>query len=66
MAVTAEELVKKAKECGYDKCGIIPVEQMAGYADSLDEREKRLPETKEFYDKFRPFADPRGQYPTLR
>ena len=28
MAVTAEALVKKAKECGYDKCGIIPVEQM--------------------------------------
>ena len=47
-------MIKKAKECGYDKCGIIPVEQMAGYADSLDEREKRLPETKEFYDKFRP------------
>ena len=63
MAVTTEDLVKKAKECGYDKCGIIPVEQMAGYADSLDEREERLPETKEFYDKFRPFADPRAQYP---
>lgn len=66
MAVTAEELVKKAKECGYDKCGIIPVEQMAGYADSLDEREERLPETKEFYDKFRPFADPRAQYPWVK
>ena len=54
---------EEGKECGYDKCGIIPVEQMAGYADSLDEREERLPETKEFYDKFRPFADPRAQYP---
>ena len=66
MAITAEELVKKAKECGYDKCGIIPVEQMAGYEDSLDEREERLPETKEFYDKFRPFADPRAQYPWVK
>ena len=66
MAVTTEDLVKKAKECGYDKCGIIPVEQMAGYADSLDEREERLPETKEFYDKFRPFADPRAQYPWVK
>ena len=58
MAATAEELVNKAKECGYDKCGIIRAGEMAGYAEKLEQREERFPEARGEYEKFRAFAAP--------
>nr|WP_288868379.1 hypothetical protein [uncultured Blautia sp.] len=42
---TALQIVEKAEELGYDKCGIIPVSQMSGYADKLEQRIHRFPET---------------------
>jgi epoxyqueuosine reductase len=60
---SALNIVEKAKELGYDTCGILPVSQMSGYAEKLEERIQRFPETKEKYSRFRAFATPQKTYP---
>lgn len=59
---TALDIVNKAKELGFDKCGIIPVEMMSGYEEKLEERIKHFPQTKEKYEAFRSFAHLRDNY----
>lgn len=64
--VAAARLVEKAVELGYDKCGIVPLERMAGYARHLDRRMRDFPETRTRYEKFHAFAVPQKQYPWAR
>lgn len=63
MAVTALDIVEKAIELGFDKCGIIPVEQMGGYEVRLEERMNHFPQTKDKYEGFRRFAHLQKDYP---
>lgn len=63
MAVSAAEIVEKAIELGYDKCGIIPVEMMRGYEAKLEERMEHFPETRRKYEGFRKFAYPEKEFP---
>lgn len=63
MAVSAAEIVEKAIELGYDKCGIIPVEMMRGYEARLEERMEHFPETRRKYEGFRKFAHPEKEFP---
>lgn len=58
----ALQIVEKAKELGYDKCGIIPVNQMSGYADKLEQRIQRFPETEKNLSKFRSFSRPQEKF----
>lgn len=64
--VTAVEIIEKAKEFGYDKCGIVPLDRMAGYEDKLNERMERFPETRERYEGLRKFAYPQKKFPWAR
>jgi epoxyqueuosine reductase len=61
--LTAEQIVSAAKRCGFDKCGIIPVEKMAGYETRLDKRMERFPETRSHYEDLRGYAHPQEQFP---
>ncbi len=45
----ARLIQKKALELGYEKCGIISVETMGGYAEKLTERVQKVPESGAFY-----------------
>ncbi len=63
MTVNASDIVKKAIELGFDKCGIIPVEKMRGYETRLEERMAYFPETREKYEGFRSFAHVQKKYP---
>lgn len=63
MEITALDIVEKAIELGFDKCGIIPVEMMHGYERKLDERMEHFPQTRDKYESFRKFAHLEDQYP---
>lgn len=59
----ALEIKKTALQMGYEKCGIIKIEAMAGYEEKLDERIACIPETKAFYERFYHFAHLQETYP---
>lgn len=60
--MNALDIVNKAIELGYDKCGIIPVEMMYGYEEKLEERIEHFPQTKEKYEAFKSFAHLKDSY----
>lgn len=66
MILNALDIVNKAIEFGFDKCGIIPVEMMSEYEDRLEERMEHFPQTKEKYEAFRSFAHLQEDYPWAR
>ena len=45
----AKLIQQKALDLGYEKCGIIPVEMMAGYEEKFHERTQKVPESQPFY-----------------
>lgn len=59
----ANEIVLKAIELGYDKCGIVSVEKMKGYAEKLSQRIERFPEVKAHSEKFYAFANLQDRFP---
>lgn len=63
MAYTVEDIAAKALDLGYESCGIIPIAEMAGYADKLRERIERLPDNEAKYAPFFRFAQPQKDYP---
>lgn len=63
MTVSAADIAEKAKELGFDQCGLIPVEKMKGYEKKLEERMEHFPVTRAKYEGFRSFAHLREKYP---
>lgn len=61
--VSASEIIKKAEELGYDKCGIVPLYKMAAYGDKLRQRIECFPETAGRYAKLFDFSYPQKKYP---
>lgn len=64
--INAADIVNAAIKCGFDKCGIVPLAKMRGYAQRLEERIERFPETEPHYAEFRAFAQPEQHYPWAR
>ena len=62
MEITALDLVNKAIELGFDKCGIIQVQRMRDYEERLEERMEHFPQTKDKYESFRSFAHLQNDY----
>lgn len=60
---SADEIVSKAMELGYDKCGIVNVEKMKGYAEKLAERIRLFPEMRAHSEGFYGFANLQVEYP---
>jgi epoxyqueuosine reductase len=56
----------RALSLGYEKCGIISVDDVKGYKERLDERIAAFPESAAFYDQFYPFADVCKTFPWAR
>lgn len=61
--VSASEIIKRAEELGYDKCGIVPLYKMAAYGDKLRQRIECFPETAGRYAKLFDFSYPQKKYP---
>ncbi|MCH4888900.1 epoxyqueuosine reductase [Acidaminobacter sp. JC074] len=57
------DIVLKAKELGYEQCGIVHIEEMKAYAKKLDERIEKFPELANHFDDFYEFADIKVNYP---
>ena len=66
MAKTEELIVSKALEYGYEKCGIIGVDEVSDFAGKLQERIDKAPGNDEFYKGFFRFANLREDYPWAR
>ncbi len=61
---TIEKLIQsKAYELGYEKCGIIPIQEMDGYAEKLEERIRKVPASEKFYQGQRRFLNLQLAYP---
>lgn len=61
--VDAADIVSSAREFGFDKCGIIPVEMMSGYETKLKERMEHFPQTRAKYEDYISFAHLNDDYP---
>ena len=57
---------EKALELGYDECGIIRVDALAGYLDRVEERIASIPMGEALYGKYRAWADPRAEFPDVK
>lgn len=53
----------KAKDLGYVGCGIVPLSALSGYAEKLEERMKKVPESARFYEAQKRFINPQKQFP---
>ncbi|NLW77985.1 MAG: epoxyqueuosine reductase [Ruminococcaceae bacterium] len=62
-ATLARAIEQKALELGYEACGIIPVAEMAGFADRVAERLEKAPTYAQNSDFFYRMATPQGKYP---
>ena len=59
----ADEIVTKALELGYTKCGIVKINMMKDYAKELDKRVKLYPEVEPIYRRFYSFSNPENRLP---
>lgn len=63
MEAIEQMIQKKAYELGYEKCGIIPIGKMKGYAEKFEERMERVPESRPFYKSQQRLVNPLAAYP---
>ncbi len=45
----SEQIVNKAKSCGFENCGIISIQDIDGYYSKLEDRQKNVPQSQGFY-----------------
>jgi epoxyqueuosine reductase len=58
-----ETIRQKAAQLGYERCGIVGIEALAGYDEKLEERMSALPATKMFYENQKRLTKLSAQYP---
>lgn len=64
---TIEKMIQdKAYELGYEKCGIIPIQDMDGYSEKLEERIRKVPQSEKFYQRQRNSFNIQTEYPWAR
>ena len=56
--MSAPDIKNKALQLGYSSCGIIPAKAFDEYAQYLDERIKKFPQSKKFYERLYSFVTP--------
>ena len=59
----AQEIYDKALECGYDSCGIVPLDALDFYKERLIKRLEDVPESKEVYAHSKDFLALKEKYP---
>lgn len=45
-----QNIYEMALECGFENCGIIPISDLDGYKERLNERKKKILESEQFYE----------------
>ena len=60
---TALRIREAALASGYEKCGIIKVSEMKGYAEAIAKRIAHYPESKPMYERLASYAEPLQTYP---
>lgn len=63
LASLAQRIEKAALACGLDQCGIIPVEDLAGFGPRLEERMEKAPASAGFYGNMARLEDIKTKYP---
>lgn len=63
LASLAQRIEKAALACGLDQCGIIPVEDLAGFGTRLEERMEKVPTSAGFYGNMARLEDIKAKYP---
>ncbi len=63
MEAIEKMIQRKAYELGYEKCGIIPIHAMEGYAEKFEERIQKVPASEKFYQRQRRLINPLEEYP---
>ena len=56
-------IYEKALACGFDDCGIIPIDDMDGFQQRLQEREEKVPSSAFFYQGMGDFANIKKRFP---
>lgn len=59
----SQNIYKKALECGFDNCGIIPIEALDVYKNQLKERMDKFPESAAVYGFADSFSNLKRDYP---
>ena len=59
----AQEIHDKALACGYDSCGIVPLDALDFYKDRLTKRLKDVPESEDVYAHSKDFLALKDNYP---
>lgn len=59
----SQEIYDAALNCGYDNCGIIRPEALAGSEERLSERMKRVPSSSRFYKGFDIYKPVKERFP---
>lgn len=62
----AQKIRTQALALGYEKCGIVPVQEMAGYADALARRMEEYPADRPFLERLAGFANIQQAIPWAR
>lgn len=62
----AKDIHDYALECGYDSCGIIPIEALKFFKDRLEQRLDEIPESANVYKHTKTFLALRENYPWAR
>lgn len=58
----SQEIYNAALEYGFDNCGIIPLSDLDGYKERLDERKNKVPQSKDFYERMDGLAKVQEHY----
>lgn len=59
----SEKIYEMAMQCGFENCGIIPLSDVDGYKQRLNERRKKVPQSAQFYNRMEKFTHLEELYP---
>jgi epoxyqueuosine reductase len=63
MSTIEQKIQNRALALGYEKCGIIPIREMDAYAEQLEERIRKVPQAKGFYERMRRLTALEKEFP---
>lgn len=64
--INSDEIISKAMQLGYHKCGIVNIGKMKGYAEKLTERIDRFPRTKPYLEEYYEYSRLQDKYPWVK
>ena len=59
----SNEIYQKAIDCGFDKCGIVPISSLDGFKALYEKRVKDVPDSKNFYSGVKALEETKSRFP---